>query len=602
MAANSLLAGDGEQLRACADLLAADPVAAAARLREFLKHNPLNAEGYRLLAAATAASKREASGTVVVSATKFQLVHVTRALQADDLETAEIILRPHLRENPADAHALRLLADFATRLGGYDREAEQLLRLVLEIEPDFDAARLELARMMFRREQHDEGLQLISEVLARNSGNHDAQVLKAAILVRAGRFDEALAQYQFLLDQLPRAARLWTAYGQVLKTVGRTTDGIEAFRRAIAIAPTNGEAWWSLSDLKTIRLDAYDTAAVEAALADEEISEADRFHLHFALGKAHEDAGAPEKAFAHYAEGNRQRRRLLDYDPDEISNVVDEVERRCDSAFFAARDGHGDPRPDPIFIVGMPRAGSTLIEQILSSHPLVEGTMELPDMMALVRRLANGELDYVQELADLELEKLSDLGAEYLEHTRRHRKTDRPFFIDKLPNNWMHVPAIQLFLPNARIIDARRHPLACCFSNFKQNFARGQTFSYDLVELGRYYRDYVRMMAHVDQVTPGRVYRLFHEQLIHDPETEIRRLLDHLRLPFDTRCLLFHETDRAVRTASAEQVRQPINRQGLEKWKAFEPWLEPLKHALGPVLEEYLQNRGDPSAATRRSG
>lgn len=569
--------------------MAANPAAAAAQIREFLKHNPLSAEGYRLLAdAKKTVEQTEAGGGIVsVSATKFQLMHAARALEADDLETAEIILRPYLRAEPTDANALRLLADFAVRLGGYDREAEQLLQLVLELAPAFDAAKLDLARLMHRRDRWDEALGLVESILETNNGHQEAQMLKGAILVRAGRFDEALAQYRFLVEQLPRGARIWTAYGQVLKTVGRTEEGIQAFRHAIEIEPTNGEAWWSLSDLKIIRLDQTDIAAMERALADDEISEEDRFHLHFALGKAHEDAGAPDQAFRHFAEGNRRHRALLDYDPQDISAFVDDAERMFDSEFFASRSGRGDPAPDPIFILGMPRAGSTLIEQILSSHPLVEGTMELPDIPAIVRGLADGEQNYVRELAQLDPESIPSLGKDYLSRTRRHRKTDRPFFIDKLPNNWMHVAAIHLLLPNARIIDARRHPLACCFSNFKQNFARGQAFSYDLAELGRYYRDYVRMMAHIDRVLPGRVYRVIHERLIDDPEDEIRRLLDQLQLPFDERCLRFHETDRAVRTPSAEQVRRPINRQGVEQWKAYERWLDPLKEALDSVLDDY---------------
>jgi len=324
---------------------------------------------------------------------------------------------------------------------------------------------------------------------------------------------------------------------------------------------------------------------MEGALAGGALSEEDRFHLHFALGKALEDRGRAEPAFAHYAEGNRLRRAGIDYDPEEISGHVRRSTALFTAGFLAAREGQGCPAPDPIFILGMPRAGSTLIEQILASHPQVEGTMELPDIPALAKGLGARKLKsepsaYPECLADLGADQLRALGEDYLETTRVQRKTDRPFFIDKMPNNWAHVGLIRLILPNARIIDARRHPLACCFSNFKQHFARGQGFSYDLAELGLYYRDYVTLMAHFDAVQPGRIHLMLNEALIDDPEAEVRRLLDHLGLPFDPACLRFHENERAVRTASSEQVRRPINREGIDAWRAYELWLGPLKDAL----------------------
>ncbi|HYN46371.1 MAG TPA: sulfotransferase, partial [Allosphingosinicella sp.] len=289
----------------------------------------------------------------------------------------------------------------------------------------------------------------------------------------------------------------------------------------------------------------------------------------------------------HYAEGNRLRRAAIDYDPEEIGAHVRRSIALFTPEFFSSRAGQGCSAPDPIFILGMPRAGSTLIEQILASHERIEGTMELPDIPALAKKLgarkSKSELSaYPECLADLGADELRALGEEYLEATRIHRKTDRPFFIDKMPNNWAHVGLIRLILPNAKIIDARRHPLGCCFSNFKQHFARGQGFSYDLAELGRYYRDYVDLMAHFDAVQPGRVHRVAYEAMVDDPESQVRLMLGHLGLPFDPACLRFHENERAVRTASSEQVRRPINREGIEAWRAYEPWLRPLKDALGP--------------------
>jgi hypothetical protein len=323
----------------------------------------------------------------------------------------------------------------------------------------------------------------------------------------------------------------------------------------------------------------------------DDLTPEDRFHFHFALGKALEDAGRYEESFAHYAKGNAQRREYIHYDPEETTSQVQRSKALFTAEFFRAHGG-GCEAADPIFIVGLPRAGSTLLEQILASHPLVEGTQELPDVVAIARELGGRKnradtSKYPEILASLEPDELRALGERYLSQTRVQRRTDRPLFIDKMPNNWMHVGLIHLMLPNARIVDARRHPLACCFSGFKQHFARGQHFTYGLEDLGRYYSDYVELMAHFDQVLPGRVHRVIYESLVEDTEREVRRLLDYCGLPFDERCLKFYENERAVRTASSEQVRRPINREGLDQWRHYEPWLDPLKRALGAVLLTY---------------
>jgi len=350
--------------------------------------------------------------------------------------------------------------------------------------------------------------------------------------------------------------------------------------------------WWSLANLKTVPFGEEDVAAMTEALAREGLGADDRLHLHFALGRAHEERKAWERSFTHYAEGNRIRAAMIRYDVGEVERFVEESKALFTPAFFAARASSGCPAPDPIFILGMPRAGSTLVEQILASHPEVEGTMELPDIPALARRLG-GERPgtegsaYPSCLAELDPAALRALGEEYLERTRIQRKTGRPFFIDKMPNNWAHVGLIRLILPNAKIIDARRHPLDCCFSNFKQHYARGQGFSYALTDMGRYYAAYVGLMAQMSEVMPDPPHLLVHERLIDDPEGEIRRLLDALDLPFDPACLAFHETERAVRTASSEQVRRPINRAGLDQWRPYEPWLDPLRQALGPALDHW---------------
>jgi len=520
-----------------------------------------------------------------------RLMQAGLALVEGRLAVAEGLLRSHLKEKPTDIAAIRMMAELAGRLGRY-ADSETLLRRALELAPGFTAARANLATVLYRQNRPADAIAILDALLDEQPENPSHQNLKAAALGRIGGFEEAIHIYRKVLARLPDQARIWMSYGHVLKTVGRLEEGIAAYRRAITLAPTLGEAWWSLANLKTVRLGAADVEAMSSALSAPGLSREDLFHLHFALGKAHDDSGASELAFNHYAEGNRLRRALIGYDPDETRRAVDRSIALFTPAFFAEREGWGCPAPDPIFILGMPRSGSTLLEQILASHGEVEGTMELPDIPALVKRLGartrkSEESAYPETLATLGPDSLRALGEDYLERARIHRKTDKPFFIDKMPNNWAHVGLIRLILPNARIVDARRHPLDCGFSNFRQHYARGQGFSYALADMGLYYADYVRLMAHFDLVLPGRVHRVIHERLIDAPEREIRALLGALGLPFDPACLRSHENKRAVRTASSEQVRRPINRDGLGQWRAYERWLGPLKEALGPVLDAY---------------
>lgn len=519
-----------------------------------------------------------------------RLREAAEALCDNDLAVAERILKPHLKQHPTDVAAIRMLAELAGRIGRYG-DAENLLRRAVELAPGFAAARFNLATVLHRQSKTAASLVELDHLLESEPDNPAYRNLKGAALGRIGDFDDAIEQFEAVLARRPDEPRVWMSYGHTLKTVGRQADSITAYRRSIALTPALGEAWWSLANLKTTRFDDSDVAAMEQALLDDALAMEDRFHLHFALGKAYEDAGRADAAFAHYADGNRLRRELIDYDVRQTTAYVDHSLALLTSDFFAARGGQGCTAPDPIFIIGMPRAGSTLIEQILSSHPLVEGTQELPDIVTMARRLgdraAADDHRYPASLAELDPAALTALGEEYLERTRIHRKAGRPYFIDKMPNNWMHVGLIRLILPNARIIDARRHPLGCCFSNFKQHFARGQAFSYSLEEVGHYYRDYVRMMAGIDAALPGYVHRVHYEAMVDDTEYEVRRLLDFLGLPFDPACLRFHETERAVRTASSEQVRQPIFRSGVEQWQMFDGHLGPLRAVLGSLAEQY---------------
>jgi tetratricopeptide (TPR) repeat protein len=523
--------------------------------------------------------------TVRASATDPALIQAGAALVDNDLPHAEALLRAHLRAHPGNIAALRMLAELAARLGRL-ADAEALLAQVVALAPGFDPARQAYAMILQRNNRAEAALAQVDILLAKNPRQGGARTVKAATLVRLGEYPAAIKIYEGLLADFPGLARNWMSYGHALKTVGRQEDAVGAYRRAATIEPTLGEAWWSLANLKTYRFEDDAIAAMEHALRADPTDE-DRLHLHFALGKALEDRRADAAAFDHYAAGNAIRRRQLDYDPDRTQRQVTRAIATFDRALLDAKAGQGCPDPDPIFIVGLPRSGSTLIEQILASHPLVEGTMELPDLMTIARELAGPDDLYPEVVGALSADRLRELGEDYLARTRVQRKTDRPFFVDKMPNNWLHIGLIALILPNARVIDARRHPLDCCFSAWRQHFARGQAFSYGLEDVGLYYRDYVRLMTHFDGIAPGRVHRVVHERLIEDVDGQVRALLDHCGLPFDAACLSFWKTDRAVRTASSEQVRRPVNRDGVDRWRRFDAQLAPLKQALGPVLHEW---------------
>ncbi|UAK23376.1 tetratricopeptide repeat-containing sulfotransferase family protein [Sphingomonas nostoxanthinifaciens] len=536
----------------------------------------------------TGAADRAHARAIVEAVYDPLLRHAANALARHDLPVAERLLKPHLAEHPTDVAAMRMLAELAGRLGR-NADAENLLRRALELAPGFAPARYNLAIVLHRQHRAPDALIELDRLLEAEPDNPAYRNLMGAVLGGIGAYDAALGAFRQALDGRPDNPTMWMSYGHTLKTLGRRDDSIAAYRRSIALRPALGEAWWSLANLKTVKLEAADIAAMEAALAGDGLSPDDRFHLHFALGKAYEDAADWGASFGHYADGNRLRRQRLDYDPNETHALVERSRVLFTPDFLAAREGQGASDPAPIFILGMPRSGSTLVEQILASHSMVEGTRELPDIQAIAHRLSGRTLRsdpslYPEALADLSPEQLRTLGEDYLARTRIHRKTDRPFFIDKMPNNWAHIGLIRLILPNATIIDTRRHPLACCFSNFKQHFARGQAFTYALDDLGHYYADYVAMMQHFDDLQPGRIHRIFHEDMVRDTEGQVRALLDACGLPFEPATLRFWQTERAVQTASSEQVRRPIFSDGLDQWRHFAPWLGPLETALGDAL------------------
>jgi predicted Zn-dependent protease len=621
----------GVAMERAAQLLAAQPELAAEQAREILKVVPNHAPATFLLARAAARAGRgdeaiaalrqtvrlqpdhpdawrlladhlvavgDADGAdaayarhVRASTKNPELRRAAVAMSRNDLPTAERLLKAHLHVAPTDVPAIRMLAEIAIRLGRND-DARKLLERCLELAPGFTAARHNYAFLLHRTSDAEAALVQIDLLLGEDPRNPSYRNLRAVILSHIGEYEQSLDIYRDLLREYPAHSKMWLNFGHVLKTDGRLAEGIDAYRHGIACDPAFGEAYWSLANLKTFRFTDTDLAAIESQLARPDLDDMSRVNFHFALGKAREDVAEYESAFQHYSQGNALYRARYPYNADRNTARVRQIKEILTADFFRQRAGWGADASDPIFIVSMPRAGSTLLEQILSSHPAVEGTSELPQIVAIAKDLrdeadSEAAVAYAEVLAGKGAAELRQLGEQYMARTRIQRKTGRPFFIDKMPNNFLHVGMIHAMLPNAKIIDARRHPLACCFSNFKQLYARGQLFSYDLVDMGRFYSDYVGLMAHFDEALPGRVHRVIYERLVEDTETEVRRLLDYCGLPFDDKCLRFYDNERAVRTASSEQVRQPIYRGGIDHWRHFDPWLEPLKSALGEVLTAY---------------
>ena len=592
-----LLQGEAHYRRALAFTARRAGEAAIDALRMALKKHPSHPQAWRvladhLLAAGASADADAAYARHVQCASRDPgLQQAATAMLANDIPRAEALLKNHLKSKPTDVAAIRMLAEVAVRCGE-DAAAERLLQRCLELAPNFAAARYNHAVLLHRRNEAGAALAEIERLLAADAQHPGYRNLQAVVLSHIGEVDRSCALYAALLREYPRNAKVWLSYGHVLKTAGRQQDCIAAYRECIALEPRLGEAYWSLANLKTFSFTPADLAAMRTQLAGTALDEADRINFCFALGKAHEDAAEYASAFENYAQGNALQRRRLPYDQALNTARMRRLQTLFDREFFVRREGRGHESAEPIFILGMPRAGSTLVEQILASHPAVEGTAELPTIIAMARDLRGLADDadlrgYAEVLAAMDPAQLRELGERYLRDTRIYRKTTRPRFIDKMPNNFLHVGLIHSILPQARIIDVRRHPLGCCFSNFKQLYARGQRFSYGLAEMGGYYRDYVQLMAHFDAVLPGRVHRVIYEQLVDDTEHEVRRLLEYCGLPFDPACLRFFENQRPVRTASSEQVRRPIYREGVDQWRHFEPWLEPLRAALGPVLEHY---------------
>ncbi len=571
-----------------------DGAAAKRAFREAVTHNPALVASWQALAELTRAdgetvdTARFAREVERLKALPKELLSVMSFTHEGRLLKAEQLARDFLQKNKHHIEGMRLLADIGMRLHVLD-DAEFLLESCVALAPEHRLAHLDYVTVLNKRQKYEKALEQARSLRAADPDNPVFITAQANQELAVGHYDDALALYDAVLERLPDNPNTLLSKGHTLKTVGRREEAIGAYRAAYGARPAFGDAFWSLANLKTYQFSEEERRHMEAAEASPETPHTDRFHLCFALGKAYEDEGDAAKAFEFYIRGNAHRRAELRYDADLIDREFAAQKSICTPELFTAKAGFGAPAPDPIFILGLPRAGSTLLEQILASHSMVDGTLELPNILALAHRL-NGrrrigdEARYPGILYDLGAEQIRRFGEHYIEDTRVYRQ-GAPFFTDKMPNNFRHIGLIHLILPNAKIIDARRAPLDCCVSCFRQLFAEGQEFTYSLDDVGRYYRGYVDLMDHWDRVLPGKVLRVQHEDVLADLEGQVRRMLDFCGLPFEQACLDFNKTERSVRTASSEQVRRPLNTDGAGQWRKFEPFLGALKAALGPLAE-----------------
>jgi tetratricopeptide (TPR) repeat protein len=484
---------------------------------------------------------------------------------------------------------MRLLAEVLTRKNILD-EAQFLLETLVELQPQMVPAQLQLFHVLMRRQRFHAAFE-VADKLRREfpSDQHEIKRAYTASAFAIGHIDEAKALYEELANSHPNDHLIPISQGHIFNAIGERDKAIEAFKRCISLKPIHGDSYWSLANTKSYQFTDQEVQDMQALEGTEEIGDLDRIQICFALGKAFEDRKKYVDSFKYYERGNSLKLPSTFYDPEQLHKRVDAQISICTRQFFEERPSAGTPAADPIFIVGLPRAGSTLLEQILASHSMVDGTMELHNILDLAKRLRGRDADrndmprYPRIMEELDLGLFRQFGDQFIDQTRVFRD-GAPYFIDKMPNNFFHIGLIKLILPNAKVIDARRNPMACCFSGYKQLFGEGQEFSYGLSQVGDYYREYVRLMDHWDEVLPGFVLRVQHEGVIDDLETQVRRILDFCGLEFEESCVEFHKTKRTVRTPSAEQVRQPINTSGVDQWRNFEEYLDPLKRALGPEL------------------
>ncbi|HEY8051814.1 MAG TPA: sulfotransferase [Steroidobacteraceae bacterium] len=538
-----------------------------------------------------AANAAEAAAHVATLKKLPREVVTASALFSDgELTAAEHVIRAFLLSHGHHVEAMRLLARIGIERDVLD-DAQLLLEAVLDVAPDYHPARFDYAQVLVKRHLYKQAREQAEKLLAADPADRSYRTLHAMTCVGLGQHERAIELYRELLPGALQPAELHLSIAHTLKTLGRREEAIAAYHAAAAARAGYGDAWWSLANLKTYRFADRELEQMRAAESAASTSVTDRYQLCFALGKALEDQEQYATSFEYYVRGNALKRSESRYRPEVFERNTRLQIGVCTPQLFARNRDGGAPAADPIFIVGLPRSGSTLIEQILASHSAVEGTQELADIPRLVVDLAGRDPDpdnprYPAVLADMTAADYRRLGEKYLSDTRVFR-SGKAHFIDKMPNNFRHIGLIHLMLPNAKIIDARREPMACCFGNLKQLFASGQEFTYSIEDIARYYRTYLELMRHWNAVLPGRVLRIQHEDLVDDLPGNVRRLLDYCGLEFEPACIEFYKTERSVRTASSEQVRQPLYREGLDQWRHYEPWLGALREALGDALTRY---------------
>ena len=515
------------------------------------------------------------------------LLYIDQILNEGRLGMAEAKCRAFLKKNPTHTYAMSLLSEIANRLGYFD-DAEFLLEKAVEFKPDDGDLRMKYASILRKKQKFAKTMEQVNILCEKFPDNLNYQALKASEIMQNGDHEKAITLLDDILSKNPYNFSTLTSKGHAEKTLGRTEQAINSYQSAYQIKPDHGEAFFSLANLKTYSFTSEELGNMREQVKRVDLSLRDKAYFHFALAQGCEVNGEYDEAFFHLENGNRIKNNQSQYSIERMDNELQAQMDICDEEFFKDLGKGGYNTKDPIFILGLPRAGSTLIEQILASHSMIDGTLELPNILSIAQSLRGDDVygkegNYPKSMRSLTLEQRESLGKSYVEDTRMHRK-DAPMFTDKMPNNFRHIGLIHLIMPNAKIIDARRYPLDCCFSMFKQLFAQGQEFSYGLAEAGSYYKSYVKLMNHWDKVLPGKILRVNNEDIIDDLEGQVKRMLEYLQLPFEEECITFYETDRSVRTASSEQVRRPINKEGMERWKPYSNHLKPLVDSLGKEL------------------
>ena len=515
------------------------------------------------------------------------LLYISQILNEGKLGIAEEKCREFLKKNPTNTFAMSLLSQIADRLGYFD-DAEFLLESAVKFNPNDGELRMKYAMILRKKQRFAKTMEQVNILCEKFPDNLSYQAQKAIEIMQNGDHKGAINLFDNILKKNPYNFSVFTSKGHAQKTLGKTDQAIKSYQTAYQVKQDHGEAFFSLANLKTYTFTKNELNIMRQQLKRVDLTLKDKAYFHFALAQGCEAVGEYDEAFFHLDCGNKIKNKQSKYSIEKMDRELQAQIDVCNELFFEQQGNGGYETNDPIFILGLPRSGSTLIEQILASHSMIDGTLELPNILSMAQSLRGDDIygkegNYPKSMKTLSIEKRMEMGKTFINDTRIHRK-DAPRFTDKMPNNFRHIGLIHLIMPNAKIIDARRYPLDCCFSMFKQLFAQGQEFTYGLAEAGSYYKSYVKLMNHWDEVLPNKILRVNNEDIIDDLEGQVKKMLEFLELPFEDSCITFYETDRSVRTASSEQVRKPINKSGMDRWKPYAKNLKPLLDGLGTDL------------------